>query len=170
MRSKQEAVSALLLGKGNVDFEWREPHNDPRDVHAYGFLRGDELYLHVSDEDNQSLLVCGLVLSHSTSTFYIDRVSGYHQGLTRMQDTDRINATMLKLDADARAGRKGGTSGREWGVLSTRINCVHVVSAMLRTLRLGWKVRFLPGPVPPSEGTDFSNELLTTLLDALMRY
>lgn len=138
-RREREAVSAILFGGGVVDFVWRDPYNDPRDVYACGFLRGNEFFFHINDEDNQINVVCEVNQCQGTSTFYIGEVFGYHLGLC---DTEGIDSFMLKCDADVRAGRLDSVDGPEWGVLSTRMDCVHVISAMLRTLQLGWKVRF----------------------------
>lgn len=142
-----EAVSAFLFGGGVVDFEWQGPQADPRTswMQACGFLRGTELFLRFNDQDNQITVVCEVEQCHHSSTFFIGEVLGYHLGLTHVSDNDAIDAFLLKYDADVRTGRKLGMDGPEWGALSTRIDCVHVISAMLRTLQLGWKVRFAEG-------------------------
>lgn len=141
-----EAVSAFLFGSGIVDFEWHDPQSDTTWMKAVGFLRGKELFLRFNDDDNQITVVCEVEKCHDSSTFYIGEVLGYHLGLTQACDNDAIDSFLLKYDSDVRAGRKSGTDGPEWGALSTKIDCVHVISSMLRTLQLGWKVRFADGP------------------------
>lgn len=140
-----EAVSAFLLADGTVDFEWHDPQSDPSWMSADGFLRGAELFVRMMDEDNEITIACEVIQCRTTSTFYIGAVFGYHLGLTLDCDTDRIDSFLLKYDSDIRSGRKIGVDRPEWGVISTRIDCVHVISSMLRTLQLGWKVCFLHG-------------------------
>lgn len=92
--------------------------------------------IRLDDEDNQMTMVCDIYPSERRRIITIGEVVGYHVGL--VHDVPSIDADMLRHDADMRLGRSEGCP--IWGVFHTRIDCMYVVSAMLRTHYLAYRV------------------------------
>lgn len=160
-RDPSEVVSAYVIGSGVIDFELIFPSPDPDWTQSYGFLRGDELFLRLMDDDNQTTVVMHLTISEDSTTIFVGEVMGYHLGQTH---THKIDSTLLQQDSALRAMRDSEVpyfrdDVADWGALHTRLDCVHVLKAMLTLVYPGWKVQF--SPVLPSSPSSSLSTLST---------
>lgn len=135
-------VTTTRHESGDIEFDLHNGSNQSDWICAKGFLRSGLLILELEDDDNQTRVACEITESGSDSAFGIGLVMGYHRGLTRASDTDKIDQALLKQDSDIRLGREVGPQGPDWGALYTRLNCTSIILEMLGTLHPDWEIRF----------------------------
>lgn len=139
-------VTADVIEAGAVNFLVHNSSNHVDWIQAHGFLRSGQLYVQLADDDNRMRVVCRVIERELTSTFELGEVLGYHLGLTRASDTDRIDQALLIHDSNLRLGVEFvDEDGPDWGALNTRLNCVQLISAMLTKLHDGWEIAFVAG-------------------------
>lgn len=123
-----------------VDFEWNNTCGDPFHERALGYLRGNTMFLRISDDDTKIDIACEIDSDEERSTFRVTDVCGFHTGISSSDDRN-IDSQMLRHDADLRISARGTRSAWTGRTAHTHFECLRVLSSMLRTLRPGWVVK-----------------------------